>query len=191
MSFFACFLCAYLLYRCVSPGWLPLALLCGAATFYSYANGQGAMLAVGMLLLVSDLRYHLRQSWRTLVTAALLLVLLATPYIRFRVLHPEAVAYHLQTLDSYWLRPFPLRQKLLLFGQTYLQGISPLYWFPPNDTDLVRHQMKGMGHLSVLALPFVLIGFLVCLRRWRQPEYRAVLAALLAAPFSASLVAIL
>ena len=47
VSFFACFLCAYLLYRCVSPGWLPLALLCGAATFYSYANGQGMMLAVG------------------------------------------------------------------------------------------------------------------------------------------------
>ena len=191
VSFFACFLCAYLLYRCVSPGWLPLALVCGAATFYSYANGQGVMLAVGILLLVSDLRYHLRQGWRTLVTAALLVVLLAVPYIRFRLLHPEAVAYHLQTLDSYWLKPFPLSQKLLLFGQTYLQGINPLYWFPPNGTDLVRHQMKDMGHLSVLALPFVLIGLGVCVRRWRGPEYRAVLAALLAAPFSGSLVAIL
>ena len=170
--------------------WLPLALVFGAAIFYSYANGQGVMLAVACCCSLRP-AYHLRQSWRTLLTAALRLRCWRRPTCAFGRCTPEAVAYHLQTLDSYWLKPLPLGQKLLLFGQTYLHGLSPFYWFPPNDTDLVRHQMKGMGHLSVLALPFVLIGLGACLWRWRRPEYRAVLAAALAAPFSASLVAIL
>ena len=191
VSFYACFVCAYLLYRCVAPRYLPLALICGAATFYSYANGQGVMLAIGVLLLIIDIRYHLRQPWRVLLGAALLLALLLVPYVRFRMLHPEAVAYHLRTLDSYWLKPLPLSQKLAMFGQTYLQGLSPLYWFLPNNVDLVRHQMKGMGHLSVLALPFALLGVGVCLWRWRSPAHRVVLAATLAAPFSAALVAVL
>jgi predicted DNA-binding antitoxin AbrB/MazE fold protein/4-amino-4-deoxy-L-arabinose transferase-like glycosyltransferase len=191
VSFYACFLCAYLLYRYRSPRYLPLALLCGAATFYSYANGQGVMLASGVLLLLSDLRYHLRVPMRLAVRSALLAALLATPYLRFRALHPEALGYQLHALSSYWLSDQPLAAKLATFGWTYLQGLSPAYWFLPNDVDLARHQMRGLGHLSPLALPFWLIGLGVCLRNWRSSAHRLVLIAMLAAPFSAALVAIL
>lgn len=190
VSFYACFLCAYLLYRYRSPRYLFVALIFGAATFYSYANGQGLMLASGVLLLISDLRFHLRQPRKVLLGAALLAALLASQYLRFRVLHPEALTYHLRTLDSYLIRPIPVSEKLALFAKTYLFGLSPVYWFFPNDTDLVRHQMKGMGHLSPLALPFVLVGLGVCLWRWRSAAHRAVLVALLAAPFSSALAAI-
>jgi hypothetical protein len=58
VSFYACFICAYLLYRYRSPRYLAPALIFGAATFYSYTNGQGVMLVSGVLLLCSDLRYH-------------------------------------------------------------------------------------------------------------------------------------
>src|SRR4051812_31280737 len=49
VSFYACFLCTYLLYRYHDPRYLYVALLFGAATFYSYTNGQGVMLVSGVL----------------------------------------------------------------------------------------------------------------------------------------------
>ena len=157
------------------------------------------MLISGILLLCSDLRYHLRQSRRTLLVGLALALVLAAPYIRFRWLYPEsltllhgdALTYELGRLDSYWVKNISLGAKLATFGQTYLQGLSPSYWFFPNQVDLDRHQMKDMGHLSPLALPFFLIGLAVCVRQWRSSAHRAVLIALLAAPFSAAVVGIL
>ena len=190
VSFYACFLCAYLLYRHESPRYLYLALVFGAATFYSYANGQGVMLASGALLLLSDLRYHLRQSRRTLLAAALLAALLAIPFLRFRTLEPGALEGQLEHLHSYWILNLSLQEKVATFLRTYLEGLSPLYWYLPNSVDLDRHRMKDLGHLPLLLAPFVGIGLVVCLRQWSSSAHRAVLIALLAAPFSAALVAV-
>ncbi len=190
VAFYACFLCCYLLYRYWSPRYLFAALIFGGATFYSYANGQGVMLISGVLLLLSDLRYHLSQRRGIMIGALLLIALLAVPFVRFRFLQPEAIEGQLQALYSYWVQPIPLSEKLITFGQTYLMGLSPTYWFLPNDIDLSRHMMKGMGHAPLLLLPFVLIGLGVCIREWRSPAHRVVLIAILAAPFSAALVAV-
>ena len=73
VSFYACFLCAYLLYRYRDPRYLYAALLFGAATFSSYTNGQGVMLISGVLLLLTDWRYHLSQKRRLILGAALVL----------------------------------------------------------------------------------------------------------------------
>src|SRR5207248_1663354 len=69
-------------------------------------------------------------------------------------------------------------------------GLSPGYWFFPNEDDLARHRMKGMGNLALISLPFVLLGLAICLRQWRSSAHRALLIAVLAAPFSAALVGI-
>jgi predicted DNA-binding antitoxin AbrB/MazE fold protein len=190
VSFYACFLCAYLLYRYRDPRYLYLALLFGALTAYSYTNGQGVMLISGVLLLISDARYHLSQKRRLLVLAALLLALLALPLVRFRYLLPDATTNQLRGLYSYWFERIPLGQKLSMFGSNYLQGLSIGYWFFPNGDDLVRHRMKDMGNLPLLCLPFVLLGVWMCLRQWRSAAHRALLIAVLAAPFSAALVGI-
>ena len=190
VSFYACFLCTYLLYRYHDPRYLYVVLLFGAATFYSYTNGQGVMLVSGVLLLLSDVRYHLRQNRRLIRNAALLLALLAVPLVRFRYLHPDAAANQLRGLYSYWFQRIPLGEKLATFGSNYLQGLSPGYWFFPNEGDLVRHRMKGMGHLALISLPFVLIGLGICLRQWRSSAHRALVIAVLASPFSAALVGI-
>lgn len=63
VSFYACFMLCYLLYRYRDPRFLYGAVVFGAMTFYSYANGQGVMVASVALLLLSDLRYHLQQRW--------------------------------------------------------------------------------------------------------------------------------
>lgn len=189
VAFYACFLCCYLLYRYRSPYYLAGAVLFAGATFYSYTNGQGVIAVSTVLLLLSDARYHWQQR-RTILLCLPLVLLVAVPYGRFRMSQPQALQEQLRTLDSYWLRSDPLSTKLATFGQTYLQGINPTYWFLPNDIDLERHRMKGMGHAPLLFLPFFLLGFGLCLQQWRSSAHRAMLVAMLAAPFSAALTGI-
>ncbi|MEJ7712091.1 MAG: hypothetical protein WKF84_20085 [Pyrinomonadaceae bacterium] len=192
VTFYACFLCSYLLYRYRSPKFILPSLLFGGLTFYSYTNGQGVMLVSGSLLLFSDLRFHLRQDPKIIVGALGMLALLAVPYLRQQYLHPgTSLEHQLQTLDSYWVRNIPFSEKLLTFGKLYVEGLNPLYLFLPNDVDWMRHRYKGLGHLSQYLMPFVLIGFAVCLSRWRSSAHRALLIAILAAPFSAALVEVM
>lgn len=68
------------------------------------------------------------------------------------------------------------------------QGLNPLYWYFPNEHDLIRHLMKGYGYLPWLFLPFTLLGLLRCLRQRREPACRVLLIALLAVPSGAALV---
>jgi 4-amino-4-deoxy-L-arabinose transferase-like glycosyltransferase len=187
VSFYAWFLLCYLLYRYRSPRYLFPALVFGAATFYSYANGQAVMAITGLFCLLSDLRYHLR-NWMYGAWGIQLLAWLVAPYLLFRRYHPEAFASHLQILSSYWLEPIPLREKIVTFLSTYAYGLSPQYWFLPNTQDLVRHQMNDYGHLGLWALPFFFLGVGICLSQIRSAAHRVILIAALAAPFGSALV---
>lgn len=192
VAFYACFLCTYLLYRYRNPRWIIAAIVFGGATFYSYTNGQGVMLVSGVLLLLSDIRYHIqmvRERWKLMLAAVGTLLLTSAQYLRFRYTLPEAFAEHLQVMNSVWLGDAPLSEKIATFGGNYLEGLSPFYWFSPiNGADLDRHLIKGAGNLPLLFLPLLLVGLWVCIRQWRSPAHRAVLIAVLAAPFAASLV---
>jgi hypothetical protein len=188
-AMYACFVASYLLYRYRSPRFVYAAIVFGAATFYSYSNGQGVMLLTGALLGVSDARYHWQQR-RMVLPVVVLGALMALPYVRFRVTHPDALREHLANLDSYWLQPAPLSQKLATFATIYVRLLDPRYWFFPNELDLVRHRFRGLGHLGQYLLPFVLIGLGRCICHWRSSAHRVVLVALLAAPFAAALVPI-
>jgi hypothetical protein len=186
VSFYSWFLLFYLLYRYRSPNFLYPALIFGAATFYSYSNGQAVMLASGVLFLLADWRHHIRQ-WRTGLWGLGLLMLLIVPYARFRLEQPEALTSQLRILDSYWLKPISLEDKIgrLLSAEAY--GLSPQYWFLPNTQDLVRHRMRDYGNLSPWLLPLFLVGALICLRQIRSAAHRALLIAALAAPFGSAL----
>ena len=192
VSFYACFLAAYLAYRTASPKYLPLAVVFGAATFYSYANGQGVMLVTGTLLLLLDFRYHvrtIRSSPRGAVLSLALLVLVAVPYVRFRLLNPIAIEAELRTLNSYWLTNLPLTTKLSTFLKLYVQALNPDYWFRWHETDAIRHVIKGTGYIPWFFAPFAAVGFGLALWRSRfSPPHRTMLVAIAASPFSASLV---
>ncbi len=191
VAFFACFLYAYLLYRYRSPRYLFPALLFGALAFYAYNGGQFTVILVCLLLLITDLPYHWKNR-RTGWWAAVFLGLLALPYVRFTLQFPREAAGHLRLLDLYWLHAdLTLGQKFSQFLHEYAFGLSPQYWFAfDNHRDLVRHVMQGYGHISPLTLPFLLIGLLVCLRRVREPAYRVLLIALLAAPVSGAITSV-
>jgi 4-amino-4-deoxy-L-arabinose transferase-like glycosyltransferase len=189
VSFYAWFLLCYLLYRTRSPRFLYPSLVFGAAAFYAYAGGQAIVVATGALLLLSDLRYHLR-NWRTALLGVLLLVVLILPYVRFQLQHPTEVGYHLRVLDSYWLKTIPIEEKLERFRQLYFYGLSPGYWFFPHVHDLPRHRMDGSGHIRVEVLPLVLVGLGVCLWRVRSSPHRLVLIAGLATPLGGAIVGV-
>jgi F0F1-type ATP synthase assembly protein I len=180
------FLLFYLLYRTRNARFLLPAILCGAATFYAYTNGQAVMLVSGALLLISDARYHLKH-WRVGLMGVGLIAVCALPYLRFRAEHPDAMLNQLRILDSYWFEPLSTPDKVARFVSEYAYGLSPMYWFLPNGRDLDRHKMAEYGHLGLWTLPFFLAGIYVCLRNLKSPIHRAVLIALLAAPFGAAI----
>ena len=193
VGFYAAFILAYLLYREVSPRWLPLAVVFGGATFYSYSNGQGVMFLSAVLLLITDWRYHwnvLREHRRTVVIAILTAIVVASPYVRFRFfLHPEMMEIHLKDLHSYWLDDIPVSEKIGIYLKTYGRGLSPSYWFVEDSRELIRHRMWGYGYLPVWLAPVILLGLGVSIKNsWRSAPHRLVLIAVLAAPFSAAMV---
>jgi hypothetical protein len=186
-ALYAAFLYLYLLYRSRSPRYLYPALVAGALVFYAYSPAQIYMSITGLLLLVVDARYHW-QNRQVVLRGVGLALLLALPYLRFRLTHQEALTEHLRVLSSYWLEDIPFQEKLGRYLDQYLLGISPGYWFIPNDQDLERHVMNGYGHLLRTTLPFLVLGLILVLREIRQPRSRILLVALLAAPAGAATV---
>jgi hypothetical protein len=189
VSMYTAFLYFYLRYRYIAPKNLYLALVFGALTFYAYSAGQVIMGVTGVLLLISDIRYHWQNRKVGLIGLGVLVVV-ALPYIRFLITRGAENYKHLQILGSYWTEPVPLLEKLRLYFSEYLRGLSPSYWFLPNNDDLSRHLMKGYGHLLRLSFPFAVLGLAICLKNIRSSMHRAILIALLAAPTGAALVGI-
>ncbi len=186
-ALYAVCLYLYLLYRYRSPRYLYPTLIAAGLVFYAYSPAQFTIAATGLLLLLSDARYHW-DNRRYLLRGAGLILLLALPYVRFRLTTEGAVVEHLEVLGSYWIEDLPLSEKFGRYFSKYAYGLSPGYWFIPNSHDLDRHVMKGYGHLLRASLPFAFIGLLVALRKIREPAYRVVLIALLAAPSGAAIV---
>ncbi|MBA4384205.1 MAG: hypothetical protein C0410_05680 [Anaerolinea sp.] len=186
VSFYAAFLYCYLQYRQGKPKYLYAAVTFGALCFYSYSPAQMVMAVTALLLLLTDIRTHIK-NWETVLIGLGLTAVLALPYIRFIVQHPEENLRHLQILDSYWIQAIPFSEKIGLYFKEYLKMINPLYWFMPNQIDLERHIMKGYGHLLRWTLPFYVLGFGVALRKIAKPEFRIFLIATFASPAGAAL----
>ena len=186
-SFYAIFLYFYLGYRLRSPYYLFPAIIAGGLVFYTHGLGQFLMVVTTVLLLLVDLPYHWKQ--RKMVLLGLLLIgIMAVPYFRFSHSNSTLFIDELRARGSYWLdKNLSLTEKSGRFVSEYLSGFSPKYWFlPDTPRDLVRHQMKGYGHISILGLPFFLYGLWLVIKNIRLPAYRTVLVALLAAPFGAA-----
>ncbi len=187
VSFYAAGLYFYLRYRYGSTRHLYFALALFALAFYSYNPGQVVVVVTGLLLLLSDARYHW-QNRGVALRGLGFLILLSLPYLRFRLAHPMAFDDQLFTLGSYWVQPLTLREKLAMYFDEYLYGLSPGYWFIPNTRDLIRHRMEDYGLLLRATLPFAALGVFQALRNFRSPAHRAILISFLAAPAGAAMV---
>ncbi len=186
-SLYAGFLYVYLSYRYKDPKYLYPTFILGALAFYAYSPGQVVIVVTGLFLIFSDLRYHWQQR-KTVLPALLFLGLLAAPYFRFRLTQGIEIQHHLQQLHSYWVEPIPLHEKLWQYLLRYFKGLNPLYWYLPNDVDLIRHRMKDMGHFLLTGFPFLMVGLFRCFKYFKKSEYRALVFSLLAAPAGAAIV---
>ena len=187
-SMFAWFLYFYLRYRAGRARAVFPAVLFGALAFYAYNAGQAGIVLCALLLILVDARYHW-QNRRLALWGAALAIALALPYVRFQAERPGEIVGRLQLLDSYLLRPdLKPAEKAVRFGEEYLVGLGPAYWYAPENTrDLIRHRMKGYGNILWPTLPFAVVGVAASLRRWREPAYRAVLIAAMTAPAGAAM----
>jgi 4-amino-4-deoxy-L-arabinose transferase-like glycosyltransferase len=181
----------HLLYRNKSPSYLYVTILMEALAFYAYAPGQLLIPMTILVLIFSDIRYHWEER-ATVLRGIGLGILVALPYVRFRINHPVDTSVYLNNLQSYWVADIPLQEKLITFASRYFFYLSPGYWFTP-ETDVTAadgllHLMKGYGHLPLYALPFLTWGLVIAFRKFRSSPYRTVLAALFVAPVSASIV---
>ena len=187
VAFYAGTLCAYLFYRHKSPRFLYLTIFLGALSFYSYSPAQMIMPLTALLLLLLDWRYHW-ENRGTLLIGLGLAAILALPYFRASINNPSAPFAHLHTLWSYWFENIPLSEKIRRYFSEFGIGLSPWYWYVPNDRDLSRHLMKDYGNIMIATLPFALLGMAHTLRNLRLSAYRTILAALLISPAAAALV---
>ena len=206
-SLYAGFLYFYLLYRQNNPKMLYPSLIFGALAFYAYSPGQIIVVTSGLMFLVADWRYHWQH--RRIALAGLgMLVILAFPYLRFVLTTRQETLQHLTILNSYWVKPLPLYEKVGNYFIRYLKGLNQFYWFWPNPSllarlwphihlpawlfsnqhDLARHTMKGYGHIALAAFPFWLTGLIQSIRQFKNPAHRTLLLASLAAPSGAAIV---
>jgi hypothetical protein len=182
-------LCAYLYYRHTSPRYLYLTAFLGALAFYTYSPAQVIMPLTALGLLLSDWRYHW-ENRRTVLIGLAFAAVLALPYVRYIVNNPSTPFAHLHTLWSYWYEDIPLSAKVTRYFSEFGVGLSPWYWYIPNQRDLSRHLMKDYGNIMIATLPFALLGLAHALRNLRLPAYRAILIALLISPAASALVQI-
>lgn len=187
VAFYAGTLWAYLFYRYKSPRYAYPAVFLGALSFYSYSPAQVIVPLTAACLLLSDWRYHW-ENRRTILVGLALGIFLALPYVRSSIANPNAPFAHLHTLSSYWFQNIPLPEKIGRYLSEFGIGLSPWYWYVPNNRDLSRHLMKDYGNIIGITLPFSLLGLAHALRWIRLSRYRAVIIAMLVSPAAAALV---
>ena len=166
-GFYSLFILFYLLYRYKSTRYIFPALFFGAASFYSYSNSQAVIGVTALLLLLSDYRYHW-ENRRMLLAGFVFGLILAIPLIIFTIKQPSANADQLRFVNSYLSEDIPVTQKIGIYVQKYLYGISPQYWFFPNNHDLIRHRMEGMGLIALWMLPFFAVGLWVTITKFHD-----------------------
>jgi len=186
-AFYAGFLYYYLRYRQDKPFYIFPALACGAFSFYTYSAGPPILVLSGLLLLAIDFRYHL-QHWRINWKAGLLLAALALPIIRFTITQTSEYGRWFDMYSSFFVQDGSWLHKAGEYLLRYLSGLNPLYWFFPNDHDLIMYTMKGYSNIPLWMLPLALYGLYLAIRQIKQPSSHIILVALLAAPSAAALV---
>lgn len=182
----ACFLTCYLLYRTRHPAWIVPAMACGAVAFYTYGNGQGLMLVLGLLLLARDVRYHARNCRWGVVGLAVGLALFY-PYARFHLMHPEMLQEPFANVSTFLTLDIPWWEKVRTYVRLYGLAFNPFNWFTPVTDELQRHRAVFYPHFLPVLFPLFVAGLFALWQRRHTPAAWQTLAVLIAAPATGAL----
>lgn len=180
VAFYAVMVAGYLAAVTTSPRWLYVGALGGALAFYSYGAAQVVVPFTALLLVLVNLRFHLRE-WRHSLGAALLSALLLLPAILFRLRNPDLLSEQLRATESPLMRLPTWPARLEAVAASYGRLLSPAFWFFEVE-GLSRHHMPGYGAFPTLLLPFFVLGLGWTLWRTREARYRSLLVVLLGVP---------
>jgi 4-amino-4-deoxy-L-arabinose transferase-like glycosyltransferase len=192
VSFYAGALYFYFLYRFKNTYYLYPAILFSSLAFYSHASAQILVPVTALLLIISDLPYHLKDR-RVLLGGILFTGVIALTYLRFRVNHAGESEIFLKNLTTYMFTDISVGEKIKAFFVEYLSYISPLYWFKPEVSgntprDASSYIMKGYGFLPFYLAPFAAWGLWLSIKKLYSSAYRALLIVFLIAPSAAAIV---
>lgn len=187
VAFYALMVAGYLAALTSSPKWLYAAALAGALAFYSYASGQVVVPVTAGLLVLVNLRFHLRH-WFHSLGAGLLSASLLLPALLFRLKNPELLRQQLSLTESPLLKLPTWPEKLAAVADSYGHLMSPAYWFL-EQAPSPRHGMPGYAALAQWLLPFFALGLGWALWRMREAPFRSLLVVVLAAPVAGAVTA--
>lgn len=190
VSFYMAFVGFGLCFLAGSRWALPAALVAAALSFYAYAPARLvaplAVFGLWVAWLVAGRQPAVR--WPAILV---LCVLLAVPFVRHVVNHPQEQSGQLAMLGSFWGGGRSLGEALAQSLASYGRVWSPGFWLQP-ERHLVRHVVPGYGLLQPFLLPFLALGLLaVGVRAVRGPAkgpFWFLLLLLITAPAAAFLV---
>lgn len=174
----------YLLYRHGAAWWAVPFTVSTFAAFYSYSNGQLIIPVFALLLILSDLRFHLRR-WKVWLLCLVLAIPCAWPIQQLLFAKTDGAVDHLRMVGVFqngdsW------RAIAHRYFANYATAFHPRYWFTVSG-DLGRHRILEQPHLPLYLAPVIGLGIAVSICRIRESWVRAVLAVAIAAPAAASL----
>jgi hypothetical protein len=158
----------------------------GALTFYSYSAGPAVMAITSLLLLLSDINYHL-QKIQTVSKAFALTCACLIPYGLFFIHYPESPAMHMEMYSTILTSNIPMGEKLKMILNSYLSGLTHHFWFEWERAN-IRHQIKDLAHLLPATAPFFYLGLGLTLFHIKKSSSRLVLILILASSTGAAFV---
>lgn len=185
-SFVMLFICCYLLVRVKFPNLLYFLPIIGALAFYTYSANQVIIPALALLLLISDSPFFLR-NLRQFIVVLILSAVLLTPVIKLHAGGSAGLFGQLNVFNSDLVLSAPLQDRLLALTHKYLAVFDKHYWLDSPSKELIRHRVGSHALFPYYLVPFVLLGFVTALWRWRSPQYRVLLIALACVPIPSAI----
>ena len=195
VAFYACFICAYFVYRYEHPRFAWIIVLFGALTFYSNSIAHIIIFASIISFIVIDFGYHRRHlgRWRNPSIGAIVALL---PLLIFLTKNPGYFASRTNSAHPYWASNAPAIIDVgLLMVRSFLIALDPRVWFSGMErtkyVDVTGYHNYYPGTMPLLPLwlaPFIIAG-IACLALPRFRAYRWQICAILAVTLSPAIVA--
>lgn len=166
--------------------------LFAALAFMTYTPARGWVLVSITLLFVFNLRTHIKL-WRHTLTGLLGFLIFLSPYIVFHITNPTAAVKRLNATGYLEFAVKSSAEKIEHISKNYISTLDPRFWVTVQGSTSCageRHLIPELPLIPPLVAFFGIVGFFYILFHLNKLENRSLVAFLLAAPSSASLVSI-